>query len=127
MSNSRSAISLTLLIDKIYISGDSKTIEVYDIPTNTFVSLNTKLDSIENFTTSVAYSNKIFIFSKDKCVEINPEKDEAKTIKNIPSGSWWSQYSPIVHESKILFSRFDDHSLWQFDAESLELKKITKF
>jgi hypothetical protein len=127
MLNSRSAITVTVNDDKIYIAGDSKNIEIFDPKTNTFAVLNLKLESIVNFTTSVAIKKKLLLFQKDKCIEIYIDRDEFKVLKNIPVGNWWSQFSPIVYDTKIYFSRYDENSLWQFDTESSALKKIIKF
>lgn len=128
MGNCRSGFSTSVVGDKIYIAGDSKTIEIFNVSTETFEFLNVTLESSKSFITIVpSSSNRLILLQKDKSFEVNIEPIGVNLLKNIPVGDWWSQFSPVVYNKTAFFARCEDNSLWQMSLDSGSAKKIIKF
>ena len=128
MTNCRSGFCTSVVDNKIYIAGDSKTIEVFDVATEAFQLLNVKLESSKNFITIFApANNKLILLQKDKSIEANLDTDAVKILKSVPSGDWWSQFSPVTYKKTAFFSRYDENSLWRIDYDTGDVKKIIKF
>ncbi|OMJ82308.1 hypothetical protein SteCoe_17022 [Stentor coeruleus] len=129
MANSRSGIVASHHNGKVYLIGDtsSKQIEYFELKTEKFHNLGIQIEGRDNFTMSIALQKKIIILQKDKMYEVNLERNDCKTLKNIPFGCWWCPFSPVVQDKKIYFARYDEQALWRLDTEpALEVVKCFK-
>lgn len=127
MNNPRSGFTVSLLQDKIYIAGDSKSIEVFDVLTGIFELIEPKLEFSENYSITVYSKNKLLILQKDKLFEANTSNSEVKALKGLPSGDWWSPFTPVAYQNKFYFARQTENSLFQLDADSFDVRKLVKF
>lgn len=123
----RSGFTLSANENQIFLVGDNKEIQFYDINTQEFGTLPLKLHISFSHSTAFVYNKRVLVFQKDKLCEGSTEMNETKNSKTIPTGNWWSQFPPVLHEKKIIFNKYDDNTIWAFDLEKNEIKKVIKF
>ena len=126
MAYPRSGITASLLDGKIFLVGDNKSIECFDTVSEEFALLTLKLPIFCNYSISFVTGKRFIVFQKDKLLDGYIEMDEIKSVKSIPTGNWWSNFNPVLYDKKLIFSRYDEGSIWTFDTERNELKKIIK-
>lgn len=127
MAYPRSGITTSIFDNKIFLAGDNKNIECFDTVSEEFVLLGLKLPSFFNHSIAYVTEKRFLLFQKDKFLDGYIEMDVLKNVKSIPTGNWWSQFSPVYYDKKLIFARYDEGSLWTFDTEKNDLKKIIKF
>lgn len=127
MTYPRSGITASVFDNKIFLAGDNKVIECFDTVSEEFVQLGLKLPLFFNHSTSFVTDKRFLVFQKDKFLDGYIEMEELKSVKSIPTGNWWSQFSPVYYDRKLIFARYDEGSLWAFDTEKNDLKKVIKF
>jgi HEPN domain-containing protein len=127
MAHPRSAFTASSTENQIFLVGDHRDIEFFDVSRGEFGILSLKLQVNFKYSTSFVCNKRVIVFQKDKLCEGGTDMTETKNSKNIPTGNWWSQFSPVLFEKKLIFGKYDDCSLWSFDLEKNEIKKVMKF
>lgn len=125
MPVSRSAFTLAVKDKRLYMSGDSNRVDVFDTESDIFIKCEIDLPEA-NYSTLVNHNGNLVLVQNESAWSIDLAALKIKKICPIPLGKWWSCFSPLVEKSLIIFARYDDGHLWILDVENNTIVKKFK-
>lgn len=127
MPSSRSAFTIAELNNKLYLAGDSRTIDVYDVENNSYTVCEVTLPQTGTYLTLVAVENCLLFLQNDQAWKVDLEENSSEVLCSLPSGKWWSHFPVIAQEGLVYLCRYDDFSLWLFDYKLREIRRLVKY
>jgi Kelch motif. len=125
MPVARSAFTIAVKNNLLYMNGDSNRLDAFNTETNEFIDTGIILPEA-SYSSLVTYKDKLILIQNDGSWEINLEDTKVSRVSTIPVGKWWSCFSPYIHNTYIYLARYDDGYLWIYDLSTNTIVKKYK-
>ena len=125
MPVARSAFTIAVHNNKLYMTGDSKRLDIFDPDSNSYLACEIALPEA-SYSSLVSFNGSLILLQNESAWSIDLQTSQLKKICMIPAGKWWSCFVPYVYKSLVLLARYDDGHLWILDVENGSITKKYK-
>jgi Kelch motif len=123
MPVTRSAFSIVVYKDCLYMTGDNCNLDRYNPYLDTFDTFNNILPEFSAYSTLACNENILYVIQNKLLIEIDLQSFKIVYSSPIPEGKWWSYFPAVIYDNEICFSRYDDASIWSYHIKTKTISK----